>query len=774
MVDYHNYGLQQRWRDVANDITENQEREITVKDLNRFVAAKARAANHAVFGNISVQQQPTTLGNARARSKQTARNRNRSSLATNTHSEASSDAPNTHQNQNGRRCAMCASNHWLSQCTDFKRKSVKERIACVHLKGLCDNCLVYGHRASVCPKPRFCPVTGCNGNHSSFLHPRSIEQTLSPSSANRLSTDSPPQAPGSVAEATSSYVQGKKRLVQKDNSSPSTATGLAVVPMKVRSPDRNKAVTTYAFLNTGSTASFCSEELANQLGLSGQETLLSLTTMEREDSKVNSSMVSLEVSDLEDEVLVKLPVVFTRSKLPVSSDNAAAQEDIDHWPHLSGVEILKIDAKVGLLIGCDTPEALAPKEVILSCNGGPYMTQTIFGWAINGPLGRCQGSVTRTSHFVKTDVELNDQFRDYCNMEFNDTIYRNKPAMSQEDKHALGIFTETVKLENGHYEVALPWKTDPPQLENNKIVAQRRLVLLKKRLLVDKELCKKYSDCVDDLLQMGYAKRAPSHDVLGKTWYLPHHAVFHPAKPGKVRVVFDCSARYRGSSLNNKLLQGPDLTNSLVGILMCFCEESVELMSDVEAMFNQVWVKPGDCSALRFLWWPNGDLDSEPEEYMMMVHLFGGVSSPSCANFALHKTAEDNRALFDPLIIHTVQHNFYVDDCLKSVNSDHDAIKLVKDLTEFLKKGGFHLTKWLSNSCQVMESILESERAMSMKNLDFGHAPIERALGVQWCISSDTFGFSIAIKDHPATRRGILSVVSSVYDPSYETSSGIG
>ena len=52
-----------------------------------------------------------------------------------------------------------------------------------------------------------------------------------------------------------------------------------------------------------------------------------------------------------------------------------------------------------------------------------------------------------------------------------------------------------------------------------------------------------------------------------------------------------------------------------------------------------------------------------------------------------------------------------------------------------------------------------------MKNLDFGHAPIERALGVQWCVSSDTFGFSIIVKDRPATRRGILSVVSSVYDP---------
>ena len=714
------YGLRQRWRDVADDITENQEREITVEDLNRFVAAKARAANHAVFGDISVQQQPTTPGNARARLKQTPRNT--STLATNTYSEASSEPPNTHQNQNRHRCPMCDSNHWLSQCIDFKRKSVKERIAFACLKGLCDNCLVYGHRASACPKPRFCRITGCYGNHSSFLHPRSVEQAPSPSSAHQLSTNSPPQAPASVSEATSSYVQGKKRLVQKDNLGPPTATGLAVVPVKVRSPDRNEAVTTYAFLDTGSTASFCSEELANQLGLSGRETLLSLTTMEKEDSKVKSSMVSLEVSDLEDEVLIKIPMVFTRSKLPVSVDNAAAQEDIDRWPHLRGIEIAKIDAKVGLLIGCDAPEALAPKDIIPSCNGGPYAARTIFGWVINGPLGRSQSSVTRASHFIKTGVELEELFRDYCDMEFNDAIYRNKPAMSQEDKQALRIFSETAKLEKGHYEVALPWKTDPSQLENNKIVAQRRLALLKKPLLVDKELCKKYCDCVDDLLQKGYAKRAPSYDVPGKTWYLPHHAVFHPAKPGKVRVVFDCSAKYRGSSLN-------------------------------------------DCSALRFLLWPDGDLDSESEEQMMTVHLFGRVSSPSCANFALRKTAEDNKALFDPQIIHTVKRNFYVDDCLKSVNSDHDAINLFKDLTELLKTGGFRLTKWLSNSRQVMELIPESERAKSVKNLDFGHAPIERALGVQWCISSDTFGFSIAIKDRPATRRGILSVVSSVYDP---------
>ena len=232
--------------------------------------------------------------------------------------------------------------------------------------------------------------------------------------------------------------------------------------------------------------------------------------------------------------------------------------------------------------------------------------------------------------------------------------------------------------------------------------------MLKKRLLKDPVLLTKYKECIEDLLEKGYAKSALATSVEGKTWYLPHHAVFHPAKPGKVRVVFDCSAKYRGSSLNDQLLQGPDLTNSLVGVLTRFREESVALMADIEAMFHQVRVKPDDSNALRFLWWPNRDLNAQPQEFMMTVHLFGGVSSPSCANFALRKTADDNQG-FDPEIVNTVKRNFYVDDCLKSVKSEQDGISLAKDLTNLLEKGGFRLTKWLSNSREVVESIPESE-----------------------------------------------------------------
>ncbi|XP_028406776.1 uncharacterized protein LOC114529218 [Dendronephthya gigantea] len=189
------------------------------------------------------------------------------------------------------------------------------------------------------------------------------------------------------------------------------------------------------------------------------------------------------------------------------------------------------------------------------------------------------------------------------------------------------------------------------------------------------------------------------------------------------------------------------------------------MIADVEAMFYQVRVPSSDCDALRFLWWPDGDLSKEVEEYEMRVHLFGGASSPSCANFALKKTAKDNETSFNAKVIETVEKNFYVDDCLKSVREEEEAVDLAKKLRELLARGGFKLTKWLSNSRKVVESLPESERASVVKNLDFDCWSMERALSVQWNITSDKFGFKIVIKDRPATRRGILSIVSSVYDP---------
>ncbi|KAK3091640.1 hypothetical protein FSP39_021443 [Pinctada imbricata] len=178
-----------------------------------------------------------------------------------------------------------------------------------------------------------------------------------------------------------------------------------------------------------------------------------------------------------------------------------------------------------------------------------------------------------------------------------------------------------------------------------------------------------------------------------RIWYLPHQPVKNENKPGKVRVVFDCATTYQGISLNNELLQGPDLMNSLVGVLIRFRQENIALTADIETMFHQVRVQEKDCDALRFLWWPDSDLDKQPATFCMTVHFFGATSSPSCAAFAMKRTIQDNADSFRPEVVRTVERNFYVDDCLKSVSSEEEAIQLASDLQSLLKEGGFRLTK---------------------------------------------------------------------------------
>lgn len=100
--------------------------------------------------------------------------------------------------------------------------------------------------------------------------------------------------------------------------------------------------------------------------------------------------------------------------------------------------------------------------------------------------------------------------------------------------------------------------------------------------------------------------------------------------------------------------------------------------------------------------------------------------------------------------------------------TESDAIQLYEELMEMCTKGGFHLTKWMSNSRKVLSTIPEEERAKDVKDLDLNHdmLPMERVLGVQWCAEFDTFKFKVVLTDlRPFTRRGILSVISSIYDP---------
>jgi len=145
----------------------------------------------------------------------------------------------------------------------------------------------------------------------------------------------------------------------------------------------------------------------------------------------------------------------------------------------------------------------------------------------------------------------------------------------------------------------------------------------------------KYSAVIMEYLSQGYARKvADNENQTNIRWYLYHHPVFQPQKPDKVRIVFDCAARFRGKSLNDELLQGPDFMNSFVVVLMQFRKERVAIISDFEAMFHQVRVDPKDHDALHFVWWPDGGMSQSPIDFRMSVHVFGATYSPSCASLS--------------------------------------------------------------------------------------------------------------------------------------------
>lgn len=122
---------------------------------------------------------------------------------------------------------------------------------------------------------------------------------------------------------------------------------------------------------------------------------------------------------------------------------------------------------------------------------------------------------------------------------------------------------------------------------------------------------------MNNVIAKGYAQKVTGsllETEPGKVWY-------NPRKAWKIRIVFDCSARYQGTSLNEQLMQGLNLTNSLVGVLTRFQQDSIAFMADIEAMFHQVRVPINQCDFLRFLWWPDGNLDCPPIQGSLLSKL---------------------------------------------------------------------------------------------------------------------------------------------------------
>ncbi|XP_064644727.1 uncharacterized protein LOC135498401 [Lineus longissimus] len=682
-----------------------------------------------------------------------------------------------------RKCFYCEDSHLVQTCPQLSSKPLKERQDFVRSNALCWGCLHKGHRSKDCKTRLQCKV--CSKNHPTLLH---MERSEPAKTTRNLEK----------ADEKSTKTTDRKDVETAFNrrSRTNVAVGCKssmIVPVWLSHKDHpHSEIMTYAMLDTQSDTTFILESLRQELSVDGTITKLKLSTVSAQNNlietvKVKNLLVRGLTSDSEERL--SLPPSFTREVMPAKRSHIPTPAMAEKWPHLRPIakELPAIqDCDVGILIGYDCPKALNPRKVISGVEPtDPFAQKTDLGWGIIGiidnhsssddPIGVSHKVLTYSDipsveqKTIKRDLVISNvtikEVLTTLEADFKDTEDTGSQE-SIEDRRFVHILTrEMHQRPDGHYEAPLPFRNGKPkELPENRRYCLKRLNNLKTKLNRDPEYRRKYVDFMQKIIDRGDAELAPQPPLAGQHWYLPHFGVFHPKKPEKIRVVFDCRAEYMGHSLNQYLLPGPDLTNSLLGILCRFRKEKIAITCDVEQMFHQFKVNPDCRDYLRFLWWPDGDTDKEPVDHLMSVQLFGATSSPSVCNFGLKRIATDYEEKYGSEAANFVREDFYCDDGLKSVPAEDEAI----DLVGLCSEGKLRLHKFASNSEKVLLTIDEENRAI--KDSDLQLVPHvgqnkDQVLGMYWSISSDQFQFKITLKARPVTRRGILSTIGTIYDP---------
>ena len=328
-----------------------------------------------------------------------------------------------------------------------------------------------------------------------------------------------------------------------------------IVPVRICHQDNPKRqVVIYALLDPASNGTFIKESILEELQVNGAETQLKLNTMHGSEVVPTCRVGGLIVERMDREVRIELK-----------------------------------------LIGSNCPNAIKPKQVIPGRSSDPYAIHTLLGWGIIGPVtGHTNKEAVDVSCHRVAVMEIGNEelpshgfvvetlFKEIISPEavkrmfkrdFNEVKYVAQQTLSMDDRRFMAKVKQGIThRSDGHYELPLPLRNESLALPNNEKLAVHCLQQLKLRFQRDEKYKEGYSAFMNDMVKKGYAEKVPKDEVRqdGRIWYLPHHGVFHPQKPDKIRVVFDCSAEYKGEALNKYLLQGPDLTNKLVGVLARF------------------------------------------------------------------------------------------------------------------------------------------------------------------------------------------------------------
>lgn len=515
------YKMKEQFRNVACDIQEMYQRRPNFHDIVNFVERQLKIISDPIFGDIQTQSadrvpsfKPAKVFNPKSRHDNFAVN------VCQTNNPAIKDTTETpkESNTNTFKCLFCSQTHALNNCRQFNEKQHKDKISFLKEKGACFKCLKLGHFAKQCKAPMSC--SKCSLKHPTSLHVvTKVDKSVNTNLIQSCTTTNKAVSQSFVSHPVSA-VCGK----------------LSILPVTVKSKNGNKLIQTYAFLDNGSTSTFCTENLMRKLNLTGKKSKISLLTMSPITTTTTYILNDMEISGLNGTEFYDLPVVYTQKQMPVITKNIITKEDIKQWTYLCHVDLPEIEAEVDLLIGTDASRFHEPWEVVNSEGEGPYATRTLLGWVISGSMESCHDRMDNDSPFTTVNrtsvLTLESLLEKQYEHDFKDFNTNEKEELSLDDKRFLQIMEESVQFKNGQYSLQLPFKNPNLNLPNNLCVAQQRLNGLKKKMERNESFHMEYTAFMKDVLNNGYAELVPESELKASknVYYIPHHGVYHPRK----------------------------------------------------------------------------------------------------------------------------------------------------------------------------------------------------------------------------------------------------
>lgn len=546
--------------------------------------------------------------------------------------------------------------------------------------------------------------------------------------------------------------------------------------MTIRGPYRQ--IDTFALLDDGSTISLIDAETARKIGAKGNKLTISIESL-LSDGPMNIESETVNLTLENNGQTYGLTNVHTITNLRLPEQTLTREMSMD-FAKYGTIEFYE-RAMPTLLIGQDNAKLLMIEESRCFGNNAFFVSKTPLGWVAHGNAGRkgrnrgkeIVGAIIdgKESENLDENEQMTQMMREYFQLDSLGIV--NRERVSANEKRAREILIKTTKITNGTWETGLLWKDGNIDFGESKKNAERRLKNVEARLDRDKEYALLYVKEMQRLFDLKYAEKVTDFDATERIWYLPHFGVTNANKPGKIRLVFDAAAKSNGSCLNDRLLPGPDLLQSLWGVLTRFREGRIAYKGDMRDMFLKIKLKESDKNAQRFLW-RDMNRTIAPIEYKMSTLLFGSKASPCSALYVKNVNAT-TMGSSNTEAARRIDRQSYVDDFIDSSDDVESATKMIMDVRNINKRGGFEMHGWACSDPEVLNGIPDIEK-ISGKNefCTSGQTAKDKVLGLNWDTKADNFYFAIRQTLFPdgifegtrkPTKREFLRIIMSIFDP---------